>query len=312
MRELPAGRATAPGDAPCFLDALLAQHLAALALDAGDLGDAREWLEMHDRWLAWSSSVRGRSEGHALWAEFRVRQGMTSTHGSTQCTRCEMPSSRASRWQRSRPIGYSVNSATAAAHPGEAAEHLDHALHLAESCVVPYEKGLTLIALAALRGATNVGRAEALRLLDEARAICTPLGARQALGSARALHRSALHANGRIHSACARRDFRRVRVEVLGVWMAAGQSDHEIAAALFPQRAHSPRRACPSISSSKTDTENRAAAATTFTIHNGLGLTIPPRFPYGRIGPFCSLLQVSGLPPKSDRRIRAFRCDGSR
>ena len=40
------------------------QRLAAqLALDDGDLPTAQEWLEAHDRWLAWSGAVLGQSEG---------------------------------------------------------------------------------------------------------------------------------------------------------------------------------------------------------------------------------------------------------
>ena len=261
--ELPAGRATAPGDAPCFLDALLAQHLAvALALDAGDLGDAREWLEMHDRWLAWSSSVRGRSEGHALWAEYWRAAGDDQhawQHAMHALRDAIEPRQPLAALAAHRLLG---ELATAAAHPGEAAEHLDHALHLAESCVVPYEKGLTLIALAALRGATN-GRAEALRLLDEARAICTPLGARQALARANAL-------TARITATAVSRAFpaglSAREVEVLGL-MAAGQSNHEIAAALFlsERTVHAHVRHILS----KTDTENRAAA-TAFAVRNGL------------------------------------------
>jgi len=51
--------------------AQMVQRVAVvLALDAGDLATARDWLEAHDRWLAWSGAVLGQSEREALWAQY--------------------------------------------------------------------------------------------------------------------------------------------------------------------------------------------------------------------------------------------------
>ncbi len=67
---LPDGPATAPGTTH-FMPTTGLQRLAAtLALDAADLPTAREWLEAHDRWLAWRGAVRGRSEGERGWAGY--------------------------------------------------------------------------------------------------------------------------------------------------------------------------------------------------------------------------------------------------
>ena len=68
--QIPDGAATTPGSTLCFetLDAL--RLAAALTLDANDLSAAREWLEAHDRWLAWSGAVLGRAEGVLLWARY--------------------------------------------------------------------------------------------------------------------------------------------------------------------------------------------------------------------------------------------------
>src|SRR5207302_1091672 len=75
---------------------------------------------------------------------------------------------------------------TAAERYGDAAEHLRESLALVDACHAPYERALTLLALAELRAATNAPE-EATRLLDAVRIICAPLGAMPALARAAAL-----------------------------------------------------------------------------------------------------------------------------
>jgi hypothetical protein len=63
---LPDGPATTPewrNNRECLA---LVRLAALLSLDAGDRATAREWLETHDRWLAWNGAVLGRSEGQAV------------------------------------------------------------------------------------------------------------------------------------------------------------------------------------------------------------------------------------------------------
>jgi DNA-binding CsgD family transcriptional regulator len=68
----------------------------------------------------------------------------------------------------------------------EAATHFDEALALADACAAPYERALTLLALAELRAST--GRtAEARSALNEIRAIGVPLNAAFALARADSL-----------------------------------------------------------------------------------------------------------------------------
>src|SRR5207302_1481723 len=74
----------------------------------------------------------------------------------------------------------------AAGRPAAAAAHLGEALALADACAAPYERALTLLALAGLHVATGE-RGEAQGLLDEIRAICIRLGAAPALARADAL-----------------------------------------------------------------------------------------------------------------------------
>jgi hypothetical protein len=59
-------------------------------------------------------------------------------------------------------------------------------LALADACAAPYERALTLLAMAELRAAT--GEIAATRtLLDAVQAICEPLGAKPALARAETL-----------------------------------------------------------------------------------------------------------------------------
>jgi DNA-binding NarL/FixJ family response regulator len=75
---------------------------------------------------------------------------------------------------------------TNAHHFSSAREHFDQSLALADACAAPYERALTLLAMAELRAA--IGDADAVRaLLDEVRAICTPLAAKPALAHADAV-----------------------------------------------------------------------------------------------------------------------------
>jgi DNA-binding CsgD family transcriptional regulator len=81
---------------------------------------------------------------------------------------------------------------TVAGRTAEAAAHLDEALALADACAAPYERALTLLAMAELR--VTMGKADDARAaLDEVRAICVPLNAALALARADAL---ALHLTG--------------------------------------------------------------------------------------------------------------------
>jgi hypothetical protein len=76
VRELhPAGPATLPGDS-YFHHAVVLQALAAdMALDAGDLAAAREWVVAHGRWLAWSGAVLWQSDHHRLQARLAATSG---------------------------------------------------------------------------------------------------------------------------------------------------------------------------------------------------------------------------------------------
>ncbi|HET8629014.1 MAG TPA: AAA family ATPase [Thermomicrobiales bacterium] len=231
---LPDGPATAPGGARFFVALALQRLAAALALDDGDLAAARAWLDAHDRWLAWGESLLGRAEGDLLWATYHRARGdpdrarQAAERALTYATEPRQPLALLAAH---RLVGELA--AEGGDHAGAAA-HLAEALALAGACVAPYERALTLLALAGLRAAAG-DTAGAREAIDEARAVCDPLGAAPALARVDALA-TRLPAAAPVPSAAppaipypARLTAR--EVEILRL-VAAGRSNREIAADL--------------------------------------------------------------------------------
>ncbi len=186
---LPSGPGTLPDEARfrSFLVALQLQCLAAaLALDIGDLPTARAWLEANDYWLAWSGAVLGQAEGQLGWADYHRAAGDLAL--ARECAVAALAHATAPRQPLAllathRLLGGldTTDGRYAAAQP-----HLDAALALADACAAPYERALTLLALAELHLATGDHPAAAVTLA-EARALLAPLAAKPALARAAAL-----------------------------------------------------------------------------------------------------------------------------
>ena len=182
----PAGPETEPGDL-IHQEGLFLQRLAAdLCLDVGDVSAARDWLAAHDRWLAWSESVLGRAEGQVAWARWHQIAGDTArAHAALNdaLTLAASPAQPLVSLAAHRLLG---EIATAAGHCLIAAEQLAAALGLATVCDAPFERALTLLALAQLYLVTGEPD-KAASLLDEVRDICGPLGAAPTLARVDAL-----------------------------------------------------------------------------------------------------------------------------
>lgn len=177
---LPDGPATTP-EWRRYLECLPVVRLAALlSLDTGGLTAAKEWLETHDRWLDWNGAVLGRSEGHALWAAYyraagNARQAREhAEHALAHATEPRQPLALLAAHRLLGELDMEARRFT------DADSHLASSLALAEACAAPYERALTLIAIAELHAATK-NTAAARTHCDEARAICLPLGAKPAL-----------------------------------------------------------------------------------------------------------------------------------
>jgi DNA-binding CsgD family transcriptional regulator len=224
--ELPAGPETVPG-ATWFLPALVLQRIAAaLALDDGDLATAHAWLAAHDRWLAWSGARLGRSEGRLGWAAYHRAAGnmpLARQHAQEALSLAGTPRQPLALLAAQRLLG---ELATAAGDVLAAATWLDAALALADACAAPFERALCLLALAELRRATR-DRQGIEPLVDEARRICEPLGARSAIARAAALLPARVPTpSGGYPDGLSPRE-----AEVLGL-IATGISNQEIADAL--------------------------------------------------------------------------------
>jgi DNA-binding NarL/FixJ family response regulator len=117
-----------------------------------------------------------------------------------------------------------------AARFADAETHLNAALTLADACAAPYERALTVLAQAALRVAEH-RREEATSLLQDARAVLIPLGAKPALARADILTAKldTTQASGALAYPA---DLSAREVEVLRL-IAVGKSNREIADTLF-------------------------------------------------------------------------------
>ncbi len=188
VREhLPSGSATAPGTVP-FLDvALLLQRVAAaLALDAGDLRSAGEWLAAHDRWLSWSGAILWQSEGALLWARYHRQSGdpdLAYARAGRALELAAVPRQSLASITAHRLLG---ELDTDAARFSDAAAHLAAALALADSCAAPFERAQTLLALGELH-ALSGDRDAASAALTAVRSICEPLRAKLALARVESL-----------------------------------------------------------------------------------------------------------------------------
>ncbi|MEA2598620.1 MAG: hypothetical protein QOF01_5089, partial [Thermomicrobiales bacterium] len=171
---LPDGPETEPGDL-IHQEGLFLQRIAVeLYLDRGDLRMARAWLAAHDRWLAWSESVLGRADGQVSWARYYRAAGDIDRARATAADALALattPDQPLVHLAAHRLLGEIETTAT---NRAAAEAHLTAALDLAATCDAPFERALTLLALAHLRLATGLAD-EVTPLLDEARGICGPL-----------------------------------------------------------------------------------------------------------------------------------------
>lgn len=259
---MPQGPAAEPGGV-VLLDGLLLQRLAAgIALDCGDLPEARSWLEANDRWLAWSSAVLGRADSRATWASFWFRAGEVDR--AVDCAEQAMWEASSPRQPLALLAAHRVRAAVAVERGDwDAAERdLADALRLADACAAPFERALTSLALAELRHASGQTD-EARILIGKTRDVLAPLKAQPALARLDALARRIAAPKSRLDSPV---DLTPREIEVLRL-VAEGLTDADVASRLFI----SPRTVGQHLRSvySKLEVSSRAAA-TRFAVEHRL------------------------------------------
>ena len=175
--------ASEPGELVGQMPVQFQLFAARLALDAGDLDSARGWLDLHRRWLDFMEATLGRVEGEVLEAEWHRAAGEADRaldHAERALAHATTPRQPLALLAAHRILGIL---ATDAGRTSDAEHHFAEALALADACRAPYERALTLLARADLAVAQG-DRTTATELLDEVRAICTPMDARLALAHA--------------------------------------------------------------------------------------------------------------------------------
>lgn len=225
------GSHTEPGGQN-FGPALDLQRLAVtLALDDGDLDQARAWLETQDRWLKWGNAVRRQADAALLWARYQHASGDAEAARQRVHQALRLASDPAQPLVLLAAHRFSAQLDTEAGQYASAEQHLAEALALADACSAPFERALTLLARAELRAATGAVD-EGLALVDQVNDICVPLGARPTLARAEALA-ARLIANPVAPGHAAGLSAR--EVEVLRL-VAQGLTDAEVAERLFLAR----------------------------------------------------------------------------
>jgi DNA-binding CsgD family transcriptional regulator len=227
--RFPEGPETEPGSTWISFTLELQRLAVDLALDSGDLGLAERWLRAHDRWLNWRSGrIQGRADGLLLRARLHYTRGDLASarqFANEALRQASDPRQPLALVAAHRFFGTLDTESQQYDH---AAAHFVESLALAEACAVPFERALTLLAIAERQAAAGE-HADAAKTARKVREICTSLAARPTLTRAEELAR-------RVTSRSSRRVYpaglTQREVEVLRL-VAQGMSDREIARELF-------------------------------------------------------------------------------
>jgi DNA-binding NarL/FixJ family response regulator len=255
------GPETEPGERMGGAMPLWFQLLAVgLALDAGDLDTARRWLDAHRRWLDFMDAVLGRADEAVLEAQWHRDAGdaeRAREHAMQALVHATTPRQPLALLAAHRMLG--ILDTDAGAHVAAAA-HFARTLALTDACHAPYERALTLIDQAEALVMMNANR-HARGMLDEAKALCLPMGAVPSLTRIERLAARFDDATEGLPAGLSARE-----VEVLRL-VATGLSNVRIAERLFL----SPNTVRVHLANifAKIGVHNRAAA-TTFARQHGL------------------------------------------
>ncbi|MFW6075039.1 MAG: response regulator transcription factor, partial [Chloroflexota bacterium] len=181
IREvLPWGASTDPGNS-VFLLATRFQRLAVhLALDAGKMTRAAEWLAAHDRWLDWNGAVQGRAAGEVVRARYELARGDIDRARETALRGLELAGNPRQPLTLMRAHRKLAEVERQCRRFEDAQEHVDCALELGRISATRYEQALNRLTWAELR--LETGRTEDLRAeVQDTREFLAELGAQPAV-----------------------------------------------------------------------------------------------------------------------------------
>jgi hypothetical protein len=161
------------------VESVVIRVAAAIAIDE-QRDDARDWLELHDALLRRSDGVLWAADSQLLWAEYFHSIGDLAAareRAATALARASEPRQPLALLRIHRFLG---QLALEDGRADESAQQLAASHELAETCRFPFERALTLLVEAELHAASG-DPATAHALLDAARTVCEPLGARPTL-----------------------------------------------------------------------------------------------------------------------------------
>ncbi|HEX2282922.1 MAG TPA: LuxR C-terminal-related transcriptional regulator, partial [Thermomicrobiales bacterium] len=207
----------------------LMQSLAVeLALDAGDLKLAEEWVTAFDRSVDWSGALVWTTRSHFLKAQYHRLSGdfsLARQHAERALSSAQDRGQTLERLHAYQLLGR-LDLDTGQTDAAE--RHIAEALALADACAAPFERGHSLILLAEAHASTG-NTYDGLAALDEARAICSLLDAWPALER---IEQVAARFETTPQATSDQLSLSPRELEVLSL-IAEGKTDREIAADLF-------------------------------------------------------------------------------
>jgi DNA-binding CsgD family transcriptional regulator len=164
-QALPLGQATVPGTT-LFAESTDVMIIAAdLAIDQRSLEEARGWLEMRDRWLAWSGDTVGLAESKLRWARwYRAaaddEQAIAFAHAAIELART--PDQPLVHIGANRLLG---EIAAGAGRASDAQALLETSLDLSIACQIPHLEAMGHASLSLLMA--QIGEYERARMYYE-------------------------------------------------------------------------------------------------------------------------------------------------
>lgn len=229
------------------------QRLAAtMAREAGDYHQARQWMSAHDCWLNWNDTVRGRPDGSLIWAQIHYSEGDTKTAVEIARKALEQAGAPEQPLALLKVHRFLGELAIVSEDFDSAESHLRASIDLAEACQIPFERALSLLALAELRTARG-DQQVALTLLNDVRGVCAELDAQPTLDRVDRLAASLSRSHGESPYGLTARE-----IEVLA-FVVQGHTDRQIAERLFISHRTVMRHVTHILR--KLDVESRTAAA---------------------------------------------------